>query len=323
MRILLKGSTGYDVTQLQSTLKILGYNPGAIDGVFGEQTESAVIKFQQGNTLVVDGIVGVITWENLQKQISYFGVYIVQPGDTFYKIAQAHNIPLSDLLAINSGIDPYNLLIGRVIQLIGITNPKDGAALPHADVNITWTKVPYATGYRVVVTDLDNPLKYLADFQATVSADNLSYTYKPGVLTKRTHYMITVSADTPFDPTTGTGYTIPFGKVHITIGESIINPPVILMPLDNSTVSKANFVLQFTLPELVGNRDSTLILTSTESSFSKSFKVNALHPEIAEPLPATWFADVPAGTYEAVVVYVNSTLGITLKSKPIRFTLAE
>lgn len=221
LRILLKGSTGYDVTQLQSTLKILWYNPGAINGVFVEQTESAVIKFQQGNGLVADGIVGAITWENLQKQISYYGVYVVQAGDTFYKIAQAHNIPLSDLIAINSGIDPYNLLIGRVIQLIGITNPKDGAALPYADVNITWTKVPYATGYRVVVTDLDNPLTYLADYQVTLSADTLSYTYKPVTLIKRNHYMITVYADAPYDPSTGSGNTVPFGKVKITIGEAL------------------------------------------------------------------------------------------------------
>ncbi|MDR3542266.1 MAG: molybdate ABC transporter substrate-binding protein [Desulfosporosinus sp.] len=41
----------------------------------------------------------------------------MQPGDTFYKIALANNLPLSELLAVNAGIDPYKLMIGQMIQL--------------------------------------------------------------------------------------------------------------------------------------------------------------------------------------------------------------
>ena len=35
-----------------------GYNPGAADGTFGEQTEAAVVAFQEANGLAVDGRVG-------------------------------------------------------------------------------------------------------------------------------------------------------------------------------------------------------------------------------------------------------------------------
>jgi cell division septation protein DedD len=46
------------VTDLQEALTAAGYNPGAADGTFGEQTESAVVAFQEANGLAVDGRVG-------------------------------------------------------------------------------------------------------------------------------------------------------------------------------------------------------------------------------------------------------------------------
>ncbi len=42
-------------------------------------------------------------------------VGIIEPGDTLYKIAQAHNISLSSLLASNPGIDPNRLVVGQRI----------------------------------------------------------------------------------------------------------------------------------------------------------------------------------------------------------------
>lgn len=55
---------GADVVYLQNRLLDLGYqlpNYGA-DGWFGEETDVAVREFQSRNALVVDGIVGPITW---------------------------------------------------------------------------------------------------------------------------------------------------------------------------------------------------------------------------------------------------------------------
>ena len=46
------------VTDLQEALTAAGYNPGAADGTFGEQTEAAVVAFQEANGLAVDGRVG-------------------------------------------------------------------------------------------------------------------------------------------------------------------------------------------------------------------------------------------------------------------------
>jgi peptidoglycan hydrolase-like protein with peptidoglycan-binding domain len=64
---LKKGSTGQAVRELQLALNALGYNTGAVDGQFGAQTESAVKHFQQDRGLTVDGIVGPITWLNIDE----------------------------------------------------------------------------------------------------------------------------------------------------------------------------------------------------------------------------------------------------------------
>ncbi len=55
------GSQGSYVTQLQQDLTKLGYNTYGIDGIFGENTYNAVIRFQKAQGIAVDGIVGIQT----------------------------------------------------------------------------------------------------------------------------------------------------------------------------------------------------------------------------------------------------------------------
>jgi peptidoglycan hydrolase-like protein with peptidoglycan-binding domain len=65
--VLKKGSNDPAVRDLQDALKALGYDPGPIDSVFGENTDSAVRKFQQAREIPVDGIVGRVTWINIDE----------------------------------------------------------------------------------------------------------------------------------------------------------------------------------------------------------------------------------------------------------------
>ena len=65
--VLKEGSTDPAVRDLQEALKALGQNPGPIDGVFGGQTEAAVRAFQQAKGIKVDGVVGTITWRNIDN----------------------------------------------------------------------------------------------------------------------------------------------------------------------------------------------------------------------------------------------------------------
>ena len=52
------GSRGDEVRQIQIRLKEWGYYSGNVDGIYGTQTQDAVIKFQKKNGLRVDGIAG-------------------------------------------------------------------------------------------------------------------------------------------------------------------------------------------------------------------------------------------------------------------------
>ena len=65
--VLKQGSSGPDVRDLQQALKALGHDPGPIDGAFGARTTSAVKAFQQAREIAVDGIVGRVTWINIDE----------------------------------------------------------------------------------------------------------------------------------------------------------------------------------------------------------------------------------------------------------------
>lgn len=52
------GSTGDEVTKIQSRLSAWGYYKGSIDGQYGYLTYSAVMEFQRKNGLTIDGIAG-------------------------------------------------------------------------------------------------------------------------------------------------------------------------------------------------------------------------------------------------------------------------
>lgn len=59
------GSTGGEVSQIQTVLKQQGFYKGAIDGIYGTRTRDAVIAFQKANGLTADGIAGKNTLAKL------------------------------------------------------------------------------------------------------------------------------------------------------------------------------------------------------------------------------------------------------------------
>lgn len=67
--LLKQGSQGEPVKSVQEILHQLGYKPGPVDGIFGDKTESAVVKFQEEHSLYSDGIVGPNTWSMLHHAL--------------------------------------------------------------------------------------------------------------------------------------------------------------------------------------------------------------------------------------------------------------
>jgi spore germination protein len=143
MRILKQGMRGPDVAEVQRRLRTWGYNPGPIDGIFGPKTLNAVIQFQTARRLKPDGIVGPITYSELQKNLSPPGTipYIIKSGDTFYKLAQTYGIPLADIIATNPGVDPNKLSIGQQILLPQTARKTVAAWIPYWLQNETFTVV--------------------------------------------------------------------------------------------------------------------------------------------------------------------------------------
>jgi peptidoglycan hydrolase-like protein with peptidoglycan-binding domain len=54
-----------EVIEIQKKLRVRGFDPGSIDGVFGLVTEEAVKNFQEANNLAPTGIVDLETYERL------------------------------------------------------------------------------------------------------------------------------------------------------------------------------------------------------------------------------------------------------------------
>ena len=65
--VLKLGSSGNEVRDVQQALKALGHDPGPIDGLFGARTDNAVKAFQKAREIPVDGIVGRVTWINIDE----------------------------------------------------------------------------------------------------------------------------------------------------------------------------------------------------------------------------------------------------------------
>ena len=61
------GSTGDEVKSIQSKLSSLGYYKGSVDGIYGQQTKSAVTSFQRNCGITADGICG-------QQTLLYLGL---------------------------------------------------------------------------------------------------------------------------------------------------------------------------------------------------------------------------------------------------------
>lgn len=58
---------GDDVAELQQRLGALGFDPGRVDGIFGDSTSFALGEFQRNAGLPVDGILGAATLSELSR----------------------------------------------------------------------------------------------------------------------------------------------------------------------------------------------------------------------------------------------------------------
>lgn len=109
------GSGGANVMKIQAVLKKIGYGIGGLDGIFGNETRSAVIRFQQNNGLTVNGVIGEETYEILNKFLLGYEDYILREGDNIYDIARTHYTTINKIITANPRVDIKKLSIGESI----------------------------------------------------------------------------------------------------------------------------------------------------------------------------------------------------------------
>ena len=154
-KVLIKeGDKGDKIKDLQTKLNQLGYKL-AVDGIFGNATETAIKDFQRKNGLVDDGIVGEKTWNKLlevlkRKQqptpkikmpsvkqqpaqtketpivrigedkvvnntVGYI-TYKVKQGDTLIELAKFHNTTVDDIKKLNN-LKSDVIYVGQELKL--------------------------------------------------------------------------------------------------------------------------------------------------------------------------------------------------------------
>lgn len=86
--VLQKGSRGDEVTKLQQNLTTLGYDTKGTDGIFGDDTEAAVIAFQKAYSLTADGKAGPATQSAIAKALDYHNKGILTVGSRGTKVSE-------------------------------------------------------------------------------------------------------------------------------------------------------------------------------------------------------------------------------------------
>lgn len=117
METLRYSSTGANVQLLQLALSRAGDFGGKIDGVFGNQTLTAVKSFQKRQGTAADGIVSGTTWARLMPYIKGYVTVTIKKGDTFWKLANEYGTTVRAIATANPAAQPQNLMIGQRITV--------------------------------------------------------------------------------------------------------------------------------------------------------------------------------------------------------------
>ena len=95
----------------------------------------------------------------------------VEPGDTFYLIAQELGITVDELVRLNPGVDPENLQVGSLI-CVPLPPGLPTGRVPPCESGLYWVIAPGDTMYDIARA-LGIPLQELLDLNPWADPENL------------------------------------------------------------------------------------------------------------------------------------------------------
>jgi len=154
------GSQGEGVSELQAALKLLGYYSGAVDGVYSENTASAVSRFKQAAGLNPDGVVDASTWQRLfpNQPVAASTLPSSQPRfnstRNFPVPTQASNLtnvanpnpnsPRQAVTQVATSLEPKPTTLKKAVTQVA-TNPEPKPATPKKGTTSRTQKTPNRT----------------------------------------------------------------------------------------------------------------------------------------------------------------------------------
>ena len=115
MKLLRMGDIGPQVQLLQLALKRAGTFSGKTTGVFGTQTQDALVNFQKSRGLKGDGIAGAQSHRALEPYYLGYAIRTIRPGDTLYRISVSYGSSVGAIMTANPGLQAGNLRPGQRI----------------------------------------------------------------------------------------------------------------------------------------------------------------------------------------------------------------
>lgn len=109
---------GPDVLEVQEKLVGLGFDPGTPDGIFGESTSKSLRRFQDVRGLKVDGLVGPLTWKELNNK------------DPLFLSSKAYSAPGSPKIHIHVDTRILTLTFRETIRIYPVAVGKPSTPSP-------------------------------------------------------------------------------------------------------------------------------------------------------------------------------------------------
>ncbi len=190
--LLVLGSRGAEVRQVQQRLNELGFDAGAEDGVLGYNTQTAIKKFQTQNSLTVDGIVGPQTWEVLYSNIDNIEIlnndFEEDTNESTFEERQDNtpltsnlSAPITETLRYGNKGNQVKLLQNRLNELDYNTGTPDGvfgaktfgAVITFQRIN--GLAVDGIAGAKTVECMYNNPISYSKELDTDTGSDIVSF----------------------------------------------------------------------------------------------------------------------------------------------------